>query len=1161
MSRQGKALSVTPDQRRAADPSASVWVAASAGSGKTKALTDRVLRLLLRGAAPTKLLCLTFTKAAAAEMSSRVNRQLGAWTMLADGDLDEALETLTGDAPDEHLRDRARCLFATVLDAPGGLNIQTIHAFCQSLLGRFPLEAGVAPHFEVLDERETAGLLADAQNAVLTRARSGDDSQLAEALDVVALHAGEESFMDLMAKLRAERGRLRRVIEGAGSLDAAIAETHRLIGLRPGETPETVIAEACAEGAFNRAALNAAAEVLEEGSAAEAKRSARLSAWLAAPAPEREAGFDEYRGLFLTAENAPRAESGLMTKPLRERHPDAFEALLKEQDGLVNAIERRNAAIVGRATAAMLTLGGAMLAEYDRRKAARARLDYDDLILGARDLLRGNNRTAWVLYKLDGGIDHILIDEAQDTSPEQWQVAAALADEFFAGAGASEITRTLFIVGDEKQSIFSFQGADLRTLGAMRAKFREQIEAVATWDEVGLETSFRSTPAVLKAVDTLFAMAEARDGVAFDDHRIKHRAHRRGHAGLVELWPLAKAAETEAAAPWTAPVTRHASPSPRARVARYIADRIAHWIDSGERLESRGRAIRAGDIMVLVRTRSGFVEELVRALKSHGVAVAGADRMLLTEQLAVMDLIALGEFLLLPEDDLALAVVLKSPLIGLDEDQLYDLAQGRGERRLWHELAKRSRGEKDAFGLAHEALSGLLARVDYTPPYELFADLLGACGARRKLVARLGPDANDPIDEFLSSALAYERGGPPSMQGFLHWLAAGDVQVKRDLDQGRGEVRVMTVHGAKGLQAPIVIMPDTAGLPYGGGAKLLWHDGKPGAMLWPGRKAFDEARCREARKDERERDLQEYRRLLYVAMTRAEDRLYIAGWQSRKSIPDGCWYGLIEAGLADIAEPFDFDGWEGQGKRLAEPQTVTPRADPSAPRAAATDHPLPPYALAPPPPEPTPPRPLAPSLAPSLALAQGAPEGSGDEQMRAEPGALSPLTAGADDNRFLRGRLIHRLLQTLPEIEPESREAACGRMLARAAPELDQPGRDAIANEVLSILDDPRFRALFGPGSRAEAPLIGVVGNVVVCGQVDRLVVGDERVMVIDYKSNRPPPGDPADVAPAYIAQMAAYKAVLSQIYPGKTISCALLWTDGPRLMTLDDDALERYAP
>lgn len=1154
----GAGLSVTRDQSRASDPKSSVWVAASAGSGKTKALTDRVLRLLLDGAAPEKLLCLTFTKAAAAEMSLRINRRLGDWTMLAAVDLEQSLKALTGEPPDSRTIERAHCLFATVLDAPGGLKILTLHAFCQSLLGRFPLEAGIAPHFQVLDDRETAGLLADALTTVLARAQGNADPRLAEALDVVALHAGEESFVELMAKLRNARSRLRRVIAGAGSLDAAIAQTYRLIGVDPGLTPERVMAEACAEDAFNRPALTAAAQALMGGSAAEAKRAARLAAWLAATQAERETGFDDYRGLFLTAKNTPAAERNVMSKGLRERHPDAFEALLTEQEAMIRTIERRNAAIVGSATAALLTLGGAMLTEYDRVKALRARLDYDDLILGARDLLLdGDGAAAWVLYKLDGGIDHIMVDEAQDTSPEQWQVVEALADEFFAGRGASEITRTLFIVGDEKQSIFSFQGADPAALETMRNTFRDRIRAAeAIWDEVGLETSFRSTPVVLKAVDTLFSRPAARDGVAFADHEIKHRAHRRGHAGLVEIWPLAVADDPAQTTPWTIPVDRQSGDSPRARAAKYIARRIARWIDDGEMLESRGRAIRPGDIMVLLRTRSGFVEELVRALKSLGVAVAGADRMVLNEQLAVMDLVAMAEFLLLPEDDLTLAVVLKSPLIGFDEDQLFDLAQGRRERRLWHELQRR-RDHNAAFTQAHDALSSLLARVDYAPPFELFADLLGARGGRRKLIARLGPDANDPIDEFLAAALSYERNGVQSLQGFLHWLAVGKVQIKRDLDQGRNEVRVMTIHGAKGLEAPIVIMPDTTSLPYAGGVKLLWHHSDPGAapdvMLWPGRAAFDEARCRAARAAARLRDMQEYRRLLYVAMTRAEDRLYITGWQSGKSIPDGCWYRLAEAGLAEIAEPFDFDGWEGNGLRLAESQTATAAPAAADDRRIAKETPLPSYAKGPPPPEPSPPRPLAPSHV-------RAGEASSDQTIF-EPGALSPLSAGADDSRFLRGRVIHRLLQTLPEIVPSARKAACTRLLARIAPAMTRQIQDAVAAEVLAILDDPQFSAVFGPGSRAEAPLIGVIGNVVVSGQVDRLVVGDEQVMVIDYKTNRPPPLNEADIAPIYAAQMAAYKAVLSQIYPQKTIVCALLWTDGPRLMTLSNATLAAYAP
>jgi ATP-dependent helicase/nuclease subunit A len=1145
------ATEVTLAQRDAADPGASVWVAASAGAGKTKALTDRVLRLLLDGAAPQRLLCLTFTRAAAAEMANRVNGQLGEWTMMDDGALDAALETLTGTASTDALRQRARRQFATVLDTPGRLKILTIHAFCQSLLGRFPLEAGVAPHFQVLTERDADALLAEAQTDILARARGGDDAALAAAVDVIALHVGEESFAEVMAKLRGARDRLRRLFDQPGGLEGVIAETYDLVATEPGVSGEQIVAQACADGAFNRSALQAACAALDSGSESDRKRSAVIARWLAAPEGQRITEFDDYRRVFLTAEEQPRKEGGLMTKGPREKNPDAFEAMITEQEGLVQTIARRNAAIVAEATTALLRLGGAMLAEYDRRKGLLARLDYDDLILKAARLLDdGAGGAAWVLYKLDGGIDHILVDEAQDTSPEQWRVVAALAEEFFAGKGAHDGTRTLFVVGDEKQSIFSFQGADLRALEAMRELFHERVVAASeTWREVGLETSFRSTAVVLEAVDTVFASPAARDGVAFADHAIRHTAHRADHAGRVELWPLATESGDDAGEPWLPPVSRRARHGASARLAQHMASTIHHWIESGERLEARDRPIRAGDIMVLVRTRGAIVEELVRALKSLNVPVAGADRMVLTDQLAVMDLAALGEFLLLPEDDLTLATVLRGPLIGLDEEQLFDLAHDRGPEHLWRTLVRR-RGENETYCAAYVALSELLARADFVPPYELFADVLGARGGRRKLVARLGPDANDPIDEFLALTLAFERDGPPSLQGFLHWLAAGDdVQVKRDMEQGRDEVRVMTVHGAKGLQAPIVFLPDTTSLPSAGGVQVLWHgEGEDERLLWPGRSAYDEARCRHARQAMRERELQEYRRLLYVAMTRAEDRLYIAGWQGKKKPAAGCWYELMESALAPVAKPLDFEAWEGDAYVMAGAQTREPRIETSVAAEVADDSPLETFALTPAPPEPAPPRPLAPSHAPS----QGA---------EAEPPVISPLTAGAEDNRFRRGRVIHRLLQLLPEVPADDRPEACTRLLDRAAPGMAANEREQIAGEVAEILGDNQFAALFGPGSRAEVPLIGLLGETVVSGQVDRLVVGEQEVMVIDYKTNRPPPHDEAGVAPGYIFQMATYRAVLARIYPGKSIRCALLWTDGPRLMALSDEVLDHDAP
>ncbi len=1138
-------------QRRAADPDRSVWVTASAGSGKTKVLSDRVLRLLLAGTPPARILCLTFTRAAAAEMAVRINDSLGKWTVIDDRSLDAEIEALTGEPPEPALRTRARRLFAAVLDTPGGLKIMTIHAFCQSLLARFPLEAGVAPHFRLLDDRSAAELMAEAEENLLSSADAAP--AIADALAEITRHVDDNRFRELMKALRDQRGRLRTALGGAldeAGLDRLRARLRARLGVAEGETEETIVAAACAEGAFDRAGLARAVKRLREGSATSIARGNTIADWLAADPAGRAARFDDYLRAFLTKADAPRAK--LLPQKAAEEDPAAFDALCAEQDRLLKALDRRKAAGVAEASMALLRLGAAILAEYAREKARRARLDYDDLIAMAAALVAEEGVAPWVLYKLDGGIDHILVDEAQDTSPGQWKVIAAIADEFFAGIGAREIRRTLFIVGDEKQSIFSFQGADLDALAEMRAHFAAKAEdAESPLREEPLTRSFRSTAEILAAVDAVFAREEARAGVVFADRKVTHSSNREGQAGLVELWPPAEADPHPKPDPWTPPAERQTAAQADERLAAAIAGTIAEWLECGERLEARDRPIGLGDIMVLVRRRGALVGALARAFKQRGIAIAGSDRLVLTSQMAVMDLIALGQALLLPDDDLTLACVLKGPLVGLDEDALFALAHER-PGSLWRALEER-RAEREDFAAAHALLSALLARADFTPPFELYAEILGAGGGRRRLVARLGEDANDAIDEFLALALDYEREAVPSLQGFLHWLAAEETEVKRDLERARDAIRIMTVHGAKGLQAPVVFLPDTTGLPMADKTSLLWLRDAPPLLLWPARKERDDPVCRAARAEMRERELAEYRRLLYVAMTRAEDRLYVCGVKpaNRKTIPEESWYALVAAGLEAVAEPFEIGpaardaGLAGKGLRLAGRQTAKPATDrAAASEAEAAAAPLPPYARRTPPPEPAPPRPLAPSRAPS-----------------AEPAALSPLAGRSGERRYHRGRLIHRLLQRLPEIPPERRAEACRRFLAQPGHGIDPEAQAEIAAETLAVLEDPRFAALFGPGSRAEVPLVGMVGGRVIAGQVDRLVVGEDTVSVIDYKTNRPAPTRVQDVPEAYLDQMAAYRAVLARIYPGRAIHCALLWTDGPRLMALDDEALAARAP
>jgi ATP-dependent helicase/nuclease subunit A len=1151
----------TDAQRRAADPGHSAWVAASAGSGKTKVLTDRVLNFLLGGTAPHRILCITFTKAAAAEMSIRLGDRLRLWATQGDDAVARSLAELTGDVvhPEDEIVGRARQLFARVLDAPGGLKIQTIHSFCQSLLGRFPLEAGVVPHFELLDERGEADLLAEAREAVLLAAREGGDATLAAALAEATRHTQEQGFAELMGDLLCERGKLKRLL-AAGGPDAARRRLAATLGVAEAATREAVLVAACADAAFDPVPLRRAAGALLGGSDKEQERGNIIADWLAAPVARRTAEFDRYLRAFLT----DKGEIGkrLVNKGTEQAHPGTTASLEAEGERLVRACAAMRAAALLAASDALTRLGAAVLKAYEREKHLRAALDFDDLIARARALLERPGVASWVLFKLDGGIDHILVDEAQDTNFDQWAIIRQLTGEFFAGAGArAGAVRTVFAVGDPKQSIFGFQGAQPEAFDEMRGDFAGRIAAgrdgtgadsaaVRPLATVPLDVSFRSTATVLRAVDAVFGEGGPAADVWLPDPPRRHQASREGHAGLVELWPLVPRIEKEDEGAWAIPVERDAAVLPRTRLANAIARTIRRWIDQAETLPARGRSIRAGDVMVLVRRRNAFVADLVRALRQEGVPVAGVDRMRLARELAVEDLVALASFLLLPEDDLTLATVLKGPLFGLDDEDLFRLCYAR-RGTLWDELRGRA-GEAPRWEAAVAALSELLARADFVPPYELFADLLGAGGGRRAILARLGPEAGDALDEFLALALRFERANVPSLQGFLHWLAAGEIELKRELEQrGRDEVRIMTVHGAKGLQAPVVILPDTTAAPSQM-MPLRWTS--DGLLLWCPNRECDAPVARAAKQAADGLQARELRRLLYVAMTRVEDRLVVAGFQNGRAEPDGCWYRLVEKGLlAESAAPVAFvdplgqEGWAGTALRLEDEQRAAPRMrdEEASPEVAAE---LPDWARDRPKPEPSPPRPLSPS-----------------RPLWEDPPARSPLEgeAGAAGG-VKRGLLVHRLLQALPELPAAERAEACARYLARAVHGLAPDDQEAIRRETLAVLEHPEFAPLFGPESRAEVPIVGLVGArepIAVAGQIDRLVVLKDEVLIVDYKTLRPPPAAESGIPEAYLRQLGLYVAAVAKVWRDRPVRAALLWTDGPRLMPVSPALLAGWEP
>ena len=1143
----------------ASDPARSVWVSANAGTGKTRVLTNRVLRLLLAGTHPSRIVCITYTKAGAAEMQNRIQKELSSWAVMPQAELEKKLLDLTGVArlADKQVQ-RARALFAQVLEAPEGIVIQTIHGFCQSLLKRFPLEAGVQPHFTVIDERTASELLTEARIRLFTHEPPEGGERLKQSLAMLAGNVSETSFTALLKKLVSDRRKILPLIETPEAHAQLIDRIYNALGLKAGASMQTVIAKYFTYSQAELAALTRAAKALINGkNDGDRKTGEAIARWLALASEQRVNLYPDYVNCFLTGTLTPRKK--LCVNATAEAFPAALETLLAEQSRMVQFYEEKCAVTVATMTGCMAEVAHALFGHYRRLKSARAYLDFDDLVLSVLKLLARPGIAPWVLYKLDGGIEHLLIDEAQDTSPEQWRVLAALAGEFFTGESANSRTRTVFVVGDEKQSIFSFQGAEPRAFDGMQSWFRKRIaDAGGQYNSVPLNVSFRSTGPILQTVDAVFAPDAVKRGVILTQKDVLHEVHRKSDPGLVELWePVARPEEEEVDA-WQAPGQRMAAPRPETILARRIAGTIAAWLKQQRMLAAKGRPVRPGDIMILLRNRGRLARPLIKALKRHGVPVAGADRLVLNNHIAVKDMISLAEFLLLPQDDLSLAEVLRSPLIGISEEQLYTLAYDRGMATLWQRLAQNQ--DNLAFVEAHGLLARLLARVDYLPPFELFSYVLEVEKGRTRMLARLGDEASDALDELLSQALLFGRSHAPSMQGFLHWLQSGEPEVKRDMEQGRDEVRILTVHGSKGLEAPVVFLPDTMDASRTRGGDLLW-DEKDGnkAFFWaPSVKDYDTV-CRNLQEENKRKENEEYRRLLYVALTRPQDELYIMGCEpARKKkeaagdedAPDDAlgqsWYDLIRQAFLPLASEGEShsgkDSWKtwrfesAQGTAQAKAVTGIVEALPAIA--------LPGFLLKEVPAEPAPPQPLT----PSRVL---------DDSAR--------LISPRDTRAMQRGRLIHRMLQTLPDVAGSERSRNMQAYLAKQAMDFTQEERARIMDEVLAIMEDKRFAAFFGPDSVAEVPISGIVEDAqgkafVVNAQVDRLAITNSGIWIIDYKTNQQPPEHERDIPMAYMLQMQSYRSLLRRIYSDRPVHCALLWTAAPRLMVLDENLLENNA-
>lgn len=1088
-------------QIEAADPRASTWLSANAGSGKTRVLTDRVARLLLSGTDPQNILCLTFTKAAASEMQNRLFRRLGAWAMMADAALLAELDALGAGHPAD--LGIARRLFARAIETPGGLKIQTIHSFCAGLLRRFPLEAGVSPRFTEMEDRA----------AQLLRAETLD--QIAESrpdlLDPLAMEFTGADPDTLTAEICRRRTHFL-----APPDEAALA---RAVGAEPGLSPQDLLDRHFDAG--TGALIDALCTACRAGSANDARAAERLAPVAGLPridaaafdilcdalltGPRAKAPFSARTGAFPT--RATRAANAALVadiEPLMETVAALREPLLAQR-----ALERSRV---------LVAFGAAFARAYEARKSARGLLDFDDLILRSRALLSDGAVAQWVLYRLDGGIDHILVDEAQDTSPAQWDVIDRLTEEMQAGDDGR--ARTLFVVGDKKQSIYSFQGADAEAFDRMRDHFDTALaQAGGELRGLPLEHSFRSSRAILDLVDATFTGPRA-GGLS---REVFHRAFRADMPGRVDLWPpLERTPGDDGDRKWHEPVDRVGAQHHEVRLASTIADEIQRLIRDETLPSGDGRRpVTEGDILVLVQRRGTLFGEVIRACKARGLEVAGADRLKLGAELAVRDLAALLAFLALPEDDLSLAAALKSPLFGWSEQDLFTLAHRRPERAfLWQALRDARARHPDTLAI----LDDLRRQADYLRPHDLISRILIRHDGRRRLLARLGAEAEDGIDALLSQALSYERAAVPSLTGFLGWMQTEDVEIKRQVEAGGTRLRVMSVHGAKGLEAPIVILPDTAKRridPRG----EVWDAG--GVPVWATRAEATPPRLAEIRERLIENEARERRRLLYVAMTRAENWLVVCG-AGDTGEQDESWWRMVEAGMtAAGADPVETP--TGPGLRLSHGDWTGPPVSgpPPAPAAAVA-------------------APAFGAVAPADRTGPLSPSDLGGA--KALPGEPAGLT---EEEAMARGTRIHALLEHLPG-QPRVRWPG---MAAALLPDIGADLRADLLSDAARVLDAPGLAAVFAPDALAEVPVtaaLAELGGRRVLGAIDRLLPGDP-VRAVDFKTNRKVPARPEDVPEGLLRQMGAYRSALRQVFAGREVEVAILWTAEARLMPLPE--------
>jgi ATP-dependent helicase/nuclease subunit A len=1016
-------------QRLGADPSASVSLLASAGAGKTTVLCERFLNLVASGALPEKILCITYTKSAAREMLERILAQ-----------------------------SQQTDYYQKIIACKHRLKIQTIHSFCLEMVARHSDKSGF-PRRQLINTSLRFHTLNNILDGVLySSMREALQNSVTELSSSFAISTIKQRIISVISN----EGNALRVYFSQHNGDPQHIKS-RIFSLHDAHE-EYDYPSKCREilNHITRYGL----QQIEHQDIAKLEEAVQVL---------NSQNYEAIRALCLTQEDKTRK---FITKAMLQKHPTTSQIIMEIQQQVYEHEKAYSFHMCAKRNWAFITLTQEVLEHYITFKQQHYLMDYDDIIQDATNLIASDPE---ILYQLDYEIDHILLDEAQDLSTYQWDFIRHISEEFFAGTGAQNRNRTVFFVGDTKQSIFSFQGADPQLLVHYSHYFKKLVLMVGKWHDVALNLSYRSEPNIVALVNKIF-------NTTMQDFP-QHIAHKNG-IGQIKVWPLIKVNEIgqntdgQKTSMWQMPSKELDSMDLEVQLASEIATMVHKWVTQGRKLLGSNQVILPSDIMILVRKRSRYVDILAAKLRGLGLKVNTPIHGKFTDYLVVQDVMALVEFFLNPDDELNLAGLLKSPWFGYTEKQLRDACHGR-VKSLLENLVEHDVQAYERLCYFHNM------RKQYTTLYALLHHLLFVEAYVDGFINFFGSECMRYLDHLLEGIHEYENKNiSGNLRQLIEYIEFYHPQ--NTVHKSKDTIEIMTVHAAKGLQAPIVILADATAQGAGPNNDGVYFT--LGELYFsPGGRhksdAYNNILLYEAYKRE-----QEDMRLLYVALTRAESELHVFG--AKKSANAGNWYNIIEQHLGGD------ENWEEcYAATVSEaPQTSTA----------------------------------------FLYL---------NHHVRSVKLGGSDLST---QKEILAGEIVHAILEKLDLLSSEIQRHSYQKVLRRKyGRDFDEADLNALWDEALNVYHHfPQFFGKKNIMSEQSIAVLDGVGNVALL-RMDKVIAQDDEIIVLDFKTDATVPTTMDAVRVEYKEQIERYLKHMKNIFPNKVIAGYLLWTKDLKLILM----------